>query len=145
MKRSLVLVAAMLLAASAMGQSGKENTFFSSAARYVSADLCKAQRQWLSALDSENDGVVEASIAHLTKMKLAVPDAECPKVAEKLRELSVEGRTTTIRCKANLAAMVFADAESFRMDNLDSYVEPEDLFAAVAARVQQILLASNDR
>lgn len=145
MKRSLVLAAAILLSASAMAQSSDPSLFFSSSARYESSDLCKAQRQWLFSLGSDNNGVVEATLAHLTKMKLAVPSVDCPKIEKKIRELAVEGRTQAIRCRANLAAMVFADPESYRMKDLDSYKMPEELFAAIAGRVQQMVVASNDR
>lgn len=145
MKARMLFAIALVLAAAAAAPAGENGgrKYFSSETRYQYTDIAKAERCFVRCLDSENDGVVESAIAHLAKMKLAVPSAHCLKAERRLEALAANGRTATIRYKAYLAASIFSDPGLFASERKGEYNDGDELLAAIAGRLEESLLTYN--
>jgi hypothetical protein len=147
MKKSLVvtLVAAALagtLSAAAQAQV-LEQPELSCPGKFAQADLSQIEKRYLPCLRSENDGVVESALGHVTQMKLCLPDVEFAQVQGMVIDLSVDGRTPAIRAKAQLASLVYRSPELFVAEHGREFQTMRELFTALAERVSKTLLAGN--
>jgi hypothetical protein len=143
----IVLIAAgfTLACAQAAGQAGGAISPFASIRSYEKADMMKLERYFMGSLDHPIDGVVESAIREVTRLKLVQPLCCSESIVEKLHELSIEGRTPAMRYKAALASIVFDNPSLFTREGFVEYANGEELFAAIAKRLEKDVLAEKTR
>jgi hypothetical protein len=107
-------------------------------------NLDKAQRNYLAALASSNDGVVQSAIANAAKLRLACPERDLRDLHAKISELALHGMTPAIRYKAYLASYVFDQPGFLSQERRTEYRDDKELFTAIASRLQKRLIGSND-
>ncbi len=142
------LVAAGLLLATlvspAAGQderwAGDQVRVFAALSSYQNADIQRLERNFLGSLNHPLDAVVESAIREITRLKLAQLCCQSDDILEKLRDLSVEGNIPAVRYKATLATMVFENPTMFTEEGAIDYVTGEEMFSAIAHRLEQQLL-----
>lgn len=117
-----------------------ERNVLSCAAMYQKAKLGSVEKSYVAALQSENDGVVESALAHVTRMKLCLPARDFPALEAVIADLVKSGRTPAIRYRAYLAALVFDGPELFKEEQATEFRTPEELYAAISHRLQASLL-----
>ena len=139
MKPAVLIAAALLMTATATSQ---EASYFSGYASHQQANLDQAVTRYLGCLGSENEGVVESGLAHLGRMKLYYLDRPFPEAEQALTALLTTGRTPEIRYRAYLVETLFASPSAFRTEASAEYRTPDELFTAIAARLQQTMLGS---
>lgn len=111
--------------------------------KYNPEILEKAEKNSLETMDSGFDSLVESAIFNMILFKAYVPNWEFDQILEKLNELSIEGKTASIRYKAQLASLfitypgLFADIESKGSKN------PAELFKVIANRIETNFYAVN--
>jgi hypothetical protein len=139
--KNMIVVAAMIIGVS--GAYAQDNGFFSTPARYQTADLGKAQQNYVVALKHYNEGLVEAGIAQVAMLGIMRPDCVCSKVRESLDELVASGSTTAIRYRAYLATMVLAHPSMFADEAHRTFENPDELFTEIGNRLNEQLIAGN--
>jgi hypothetical protein len=147
--KARVIVAAGLLATTAVsGAFGQEagprverERVFASLGSYQRVDMQRVEKYLLSALNHPCDAVVESAMGEATRLKVAQLCCTSEAIAERLAELIEEGGTPSVRYKAMLATMVFAQPEMLAVESTKDYADSEELFRAVAARLGDRLLA----
>ncbi len=82
--------------------------------RYTRIRMPVMVKNYLSCLDSDIPGVVEAALGHVTYIRIAWPGEDLRNVQQKLAELTTKGTTRVIRYKAFTALEVFGDPAAFR-------------------------------
>jgi hypothetical protein len=131
-----------------MGQSNRqgmlqEPPYFAEISSLSEDYLQKAVKNYALALTSANDGVVESSIAHLTFIRISLPQMDLKGIRATMVELAESGRTPVIRYKAYLATIVFESPVAFvRALNVES-AESDQFFSSIASQVQKTLLGQN--
>ncbi|MCX6141958.1 MAG: hypothetical protein NTZ35_01940 [Ignavibacteriales bacterium] len=92
-------------------------------------------RNYLRCLCSDNAGVIESALGHVTYMRIAYPNLDLTQIRKRVFALSMEGFTRSIRRKAFLALEVFADPSSFRNAIVSKRASGDGLFEAIARRM----------
>ncbi len=108
------------------------------------ADLEKISCRYAECLQTGNPGVIVSALGHAVRMKLFVPEVNCPGLHQQISSLAVFGRTPSIRYKAYLASLVFDSPQLFKEEGARQYKDTEDLFNAVAGRLQVALLGTQN-
>ncbi len=86
-------------------------------------------------LESDNPGVVESTLGHLLWMRATVSCVDITPLKPNVDQLSVNGKTASIRFRAYLTAIVMENPEAFRELVQQEFEGPQDLFASVAGYV----------
>lgn len=143
MKAIAMFAAAMvLMAAPAMqAQDRPENTYFSDMALYKTANIPAALKAFESCLTTENAGVQESAMAQLAMLKLRLPAVEADRITHRLEALSTEARAADVRYKAYITSQVYRSPELFANERNGKYNDGEELFNALATRLQSSLLS----
>lgn len=134
----IVLCAAALLVVTATGAG--QPAYFTSAVNHTEAKMRQAEPQYLASFGSDNQGVVESALAHAVWMKLCVPDREFISLRERVNSLAATEANPVIRTKAYLACLAFDKPELFEGVAEKSFEGGDELFAALNARLQYVLL-----
>ena len=146
-KRVAVTTMAMVLMAvmTAAAQPG----YFSTLETHQKADLEKISCRYAECLRTgnpgDNVGVIESALGHAVRMKLFIPEVKCPGLRQEISSLAVFGTTPSIRYKAYLASLVYDSPTLFKNEASRQYRDSEELFNAVAGRLQVALLSHPDR
>lgn len=144
---TFVGVLAVLLVLGARGQDNVTNSatlqVFSDLKSYEDCDMGRYESNYLGSLNySACNTIVESGLAQVAMIKLAQPNTELKKLKQQIDELVVNGATARIRYKAYLASIVFAQPEIFFTEKHGTYMNGEELFTALAERLQKELLAT---
>lgn len=140
--RTLAVVTILIgMAAPAAAQP----TYFSSKARHETADLDRAARRYIEAMAMRNEGVVESALAHAVVMKFCCPDHSFTGLQASINSLAVTSDSPSIRYRAYLAGLVFDSPELFAGEEQRNFEGTDELFQALAARVNIALLNHSDR
>ncbi len=144
MKAYTIAAGLILTAATAMSQQlTNERPYLSSTISYSKVQLQKAAKNFLASLNSNNEGVVESVIAQVAHMQSRITQEDLKAFETVVNELATTGRTPTIRYKAYLAGLVFANPRMFSQDTAREYASADEFFAALSLRVQKTLLGYN--
>jgi hypothetical protein len=150
MKTTTLVAAAILVATVVSGATSQETTrpdgripVFGKASSYKKADMQKLEKYYLVSLKHSVDPIVECTIGEVTRLKLAQMCCQSDEIQKQLNKLAHEGRSPAIRYKAMLACMVFEHPAFFTQESSSDYAYSEDLFGAVAHRLEKELLAVN--
>ena len=103
----------------------------------------KAKINFLSSLHSDVYGVVESSIFITMEMKERFPEFDYSNLVDKLNDLAIEGKTPTIRYKAQLASLYFDFPSMFTDVNFLDKENPDKYFKQISDRLEQQPVASN--
>ena len=97
-----------------------------------------------SSLTNDVAGVVEASIFNAVFLKKYYPEANLGQVITELNELSLNGKTASIRYKAHIAAMylVYGGDYNIELNLRDFKNNPESLFVKLSDELENRFLAS---
>lgn len=137
-RRAAVITMTMVMVAvmTAQAQPG----YFSTLEKHRLTNLEKVVCRYGEALRCKNAGVQESALSHLVRMKLFVPELQCPNIQQDIASLAINGVTPTIRYKAYLASLVFDMPQVFTAERLSNFEDPEHLFGNVATRLQVALI-----
>ena len=139
-----VAVTTMAMVLMAVMTASAQPGYFSSLEKHQQTDLQKVACRYTESLKSGNAGVIESALGHLIRMKLFVPEFQCPDLQEELSTLAAEGTTPSVRYKAYIASLVFDSPELFKAEGARQYANSTDLFSTVAARLQMALVSNTD-
>ncbi len=123
--------------------SATETPLFASVNSYVQANIPALEKYFLASLEYPSDGVVEAALREITRVKLAQPSVSSEPLEERFKELSLEGNTPAIRYKALLGLQVFENAELFLVLGNREYMTDDEMFTAISRQLERSLLAHN--
>lgn len=111
----------------------------------VYADVSKIVKQapanYLIALRSENQAVVESAIFYSVKFKLFYEDQDCETLRNELRDLSINGKSESIRLKAFLASYFLNSPELLAKIEKVNYKDSNAFFQMLADTLQEKILA----
>ena len=141
----IVLIAGATGSAQAQSAVRKDDcrAYLSTTSSYKQAYVDRAVKNYRGCLESPNAGVVESALAHVAKMKLILQVLDCKGLEKRIDFLTMHGQTPAIRYKAYLTRMVFDNPGMFLQDSQTEYKDSDELFGAVANRIQQTLLGYN--
>lgn len=134
MKTYAAVIATMVLAATVSAQTTSVK-YFADESRYSSPNALRAERGYTVCLGSENDGVVESALAHITMMKLMKTTDDNKAVRTKVTVLARTASSPELRYKAFLTKSVLENPEMFKSMATTAYASPDELFGAVASRM----------
>jgi len=107
----------------------------------VSKIVKQAPANYLVALRSENQAVVESAIFYSVKFKLFYEDQDCEALRNELKELSINGKSETIRLKAFLAGYFLNNPELLTKIEKVNYKDSNLFFQMLANTLQEKILA----
>jgi len=141
MKTNTILIAALMLTASVYAQGQK---YFSDFSSHQRADINKSVKCYLECLKSTNEGVVQSGLAHVGRLKLYFPEYRSDMLQKEIRSLSTGGATFNIRYRAYLLCSLFDNPALFAKESRQEFGDPDELFTALAGRLQQSLLGLSE-
>jgi PAB1-binding protein PBP1 len=107
----------------------------------VSKIVKQAPANYLVALHSENQAIVESAIFYSVKFKLFYEDQDCEALRNELKELSINGKSETIRLKAFLAGYFLNNPELLTKIEKVNYKDSNLFFQMLANTLQEKILA----
>jgi hypothetical protein len=146
---SMLLMAGLLLAggSGAMAQYANEE-----AGRYFAYPDCskiekieKVRKNYFWSLSSTNTGVVEGALAQIAYISLCMPSFCTEEMTAAVASLAATGNTPAIRYRAYLTGLVIENPRMFAVERDGRYESGEQLFSALATRLQATLLTYSDR
>lgn len=143
MKRrtSIAIALASLLALGARAQERTAPSVFAEFRSYQECNLARYEKNFVGSLEYPAHCIVEAGLAQVAMLKLAQPQTECKTLKRKVDELAIHGETPAIRYKAYLTSIIFEHPELFVYEKYGSYESGDQLFTALAQRMQKEALA----
>ena len=109
---------------------------------YKKEYLQRAEQNSLATMNGEMNALVESAIYNMILFKSYVPNWQFDEILEKLNELSIDGKTASIRYKAQLASIFITYPQLF-VDVKTSGENASDLFKVIANRIETNVLAAN--
>lgn len=97
----------------------------------------------LIALESDVNGLVESSIYQVIKLKQYFPSADYSEIENSIVNLTKEGKTSSIRVKANIALIYLNSFDLFSELELNNYDNPDEDFKQILNKVDFLTLANN--
>lgn len=88
-------------------------------------------KRYGESLKSDNQGVVEATLAHIIWMRVAATCMDVTPLQADVERLAVKGAPASLRFRAYLTAMVLEDPESYKALAQREFAGPNELFAGV--------------
>jgi hypothetical protein len=125
--KNVILLVGLMMISSCFGQ--------------VSRIVKQAPANYLVALRSENQAVVESAIFYSVKFKLFYGDQDCEALRNELKELSINGKSETIRLKAFLAGYFLNSPELLTKIEKVNYKDSNLFFQMLADTLQENILA----
>jgi hypothetical protein len=130
-------------APNALAQSGvRERSFFSDIVTIQRADYSKLEKRYAACLSSENDGVVEAALAHVAMFKLMYPVKNFGVLESAVKAVAAKNPSSEIRYKAYLVSSLFENPRQFASEACSNYYSPDELFGALASRVHEVVVSN---
>ena len=142
MKKNMWYVA--VLALLAVGYVNAQEPYFSDSKSYHQANLDKVSKHFLECLSSTNEGVLESALAHIGRMKLYRPEYRNNSLEAKVQLLAMEGPSSRIRYRAYLISNVLRNPSAFSIIAQTEFAGADELYTAIAGRLEQTLLGSAD-
>jgi hypothetical protein len=141
MKTYAAVIATMVLAATASAQTTSVK-YFADETLYSSPNVLRAERGYVVCLGSENDGVIESALAHITMMRLMNAIDDNKTLQTKVAVLARTASSAELRYKAFLTKSVLENPAMFKNLATTSYDTPDELFGAVASRMSEYYAAN---
>jgi hypothetical protein len=140
MKSHRFLAVALAFTVASSGQAQQQHTSSDSkvaeprASHHV-VTMAMIAQNYLSCLRSDNPGVVESALGHVTYLRIAYPNLDLREHEEVIFDLTKTGLNRTIRSKAFVALKVFADPSSFKSAIATRKDTGDGLFEDIAGRM----------
>jgi len=125
--KSMVVFLALVFSASVFANGPKKDEQF----------INKVKNSFLSTLNSNYNSIVESSIFITMDLKSRYPSEDYDELIDKLNELAVEGKTPTIRYKAQLASLYFNYQNLFADIKFTDKENPEQYFQQISEKLGQ--------
>lgn len=125
--KSMVVFLALVFSASVFANGPKKDE------QYIN----KVKSSYLKTLNSDYNSIVESSIFITMNVKNRYPSENYDELIEKLNELAVEGKTPTIRYKAQLASLYFNYQNLFDNIKFTDKEHPELYFQQISEKLGQ--------
>jgi hypothetical protein len=97
---------------------------------------------YLKALKSDNDGMVESAIFHSVKYKMYYPEQYTAKLEKEIEKLVEDGKTEAIRYKAFLANQFMQNSNLLSKIEKDNYKDKDEFFKLLGEELNDYFLAS---
>jgi hypothetical protein len=117
MKTQTILAIGLTIMAATTTRAQQNESFDTSARQQTTSHVFnfdKIRINYLKCLSSDNPGVVESALGHVTYTRIAFPKLDLSEIQERISDLSKQGTTPAIRSKALLALQVFSDPFSYQ-------------------------------
>jgi hypothetical protein len=124
---------------------GGAECVFAPLSSYLAADFRRVEKHFVWTLGCPVDKVLESVIGEVARLKLAQPGCCSEMIQERLADLAVNGNTPCVRYKAALTSLLFDMPEIFVYEGPVEYATGEELFSAIARRLEVQLLAEELR
>ncbi len=125
--KSMVVFLALVFSASVFANGPKKDE------QYIN----KVKSCYLKTLDSDYNSIVESSIFITMELKSKYPSENYDELIDRLNELAVEGKTPTIRYKAQLASLYFNYQNLFDDIKFTDKENPEQYFLKISEKLGQ--------
>ena len=125
--KSMVVFLALVFSASVFAQGPKKDE------QYIN----KVKSCFINTLNSDYNSIVESSIFITMDLKSRYPSENYDELIDKLNELAVEGKTPTIRYKAQLASLYFNYQNLFADIKFTDKENPEQYFQQISEKLGQ--------
>jgi len=125
--KSMVVFLALVFSASVFAQGPKKDE------QYIN----KVKSCFINTLNSDYNSIVESSIFITMDLKSRYPSENYDNLIDKLNELAVEGKTPTIRYKAQLASLYFNYQNLFADIKFTDKENPEQYFQQISEKLGQ--------
>jgi hypothetical protein len=107
----------------------------------VSQIIKKAPANYLVALRSDNQALIESAIFYSVKFKLFYADQDCEALQNELKDLSINGKSEAIRLKAFLASYFLDSPDLLKEIEKLNYKDDNAFFQMLADILQEKILA----
>lgn len=145
----LLAIVAATVATNAFSQTEvsvvKERPYFPDILTIQSADFGKLEKKYAACLASENDGVVESALAHIAMFKLMYPVKELATLKRAVEQVAARHDSKEIRYKAYLVSSLYENPKQFANEARTSYANPDELFGALASRMNQVIVSRMEK
>lgn len=144
----LVLVAGAFVLAVCGSAAGGEQAAATSLrtcapmASYRAFLLRGCEKYYVHSLRHPITGVVESALREFVLLRMTHPDESCAEIREALEELSSRSDAPAVRFKATLARMVDDNPRMFRAEAEREYFTDDEVFTAIARRLEMEYLAA---
>lgn len=101
-----------------------------------------APANYLQALKSNNDGVVESAIFHSVKYKIFYPDQNTTELEKEIENLVEKGKTEAIRYKAFLANQFIQNSKLMSNIEKEDYKDGSEFFKMLSQELNDHVLAT---
>lgn len=125
--KSMVVFLTLVFSASVFANGPKKDE------QYIN----KVKSCYLKTLDSDYNSIVESSIFITMELKSRYPSENYDELIDRLNELAVEGKTPTIRYKAQLASLYFNYQNLFADIKFTDKENPEQYFQQISEKLGQ--------
>lgn len=133
------MVAIAVMIAVQFGTAGEKGKKFATADEKVAF----ATKNLMKGLNSNNPGVVEASIRLTAQMKMIYPEANVAMLQDVLNAISTNHKSGCVRYQAYIASNICSDPAWFANDENVVTADQENFFRAASNRLQQRLYTTN--
>jgi hypothetical protein len=129
------------LSAGALAQ-GVATSYFSDEATIRSRTISQVEKQYTNCLRSDNGGVVESALAHLAMLMLVNPACELKTAMPQVDVVASRHPSQETRYKAYLVGTLLRNPGLFTAQGSTAYEGPDDLFAALAGRMHELIASA---
>ena len=139
-------VAAATFATNAFAQTdATERPYFPDIITIQKADYSKLEKKYAACLSSENEGVVESALAHIAMFKLMYPVKEFGILERAVKVVADQNPSPEIRYRAYLVSSLYENPKQFVNEARTSYSNPDELFDALASRMNQAIVSRMEK
>ncbi|MBI5215268.1 MAG: hypothetical protein HY960_05905 [Ignavibacteriae bacterium] len=140
MKKNITLATVLLLLF--IGSSSAQK-YFPDYSHFQKVNAERFTKVYLLSLQSENEGVVTSTLAHIGRIKLFFPEQEFPELEKKICELSSDSQSPNIRYRAFLICSVFNSPSIFESESRTEFEDSEALFSTLANTLRDTMFGTN--
>lgn len=137
--KTLILAACMAM----MMGAANAQTPADDAGKYRSADLNKAEKNYVACLRSGNEGAMESALGQIARMQLSVTDVRFSALTKEVAKLTADDQPERIRYKAYLVENLCGNPALFAAEGAKKYNDTDEMFSAIATRLQETYLTMN--
>lgn len=137
--RTIATVVFAVMIAVQFGAGGEKGKKFATADEKVAF----ATKNLMKGLNSNNPGVVEASIRLTAQMKMKYPDADVTTLQDVLNSIATTHKSGCVRYQAYIASNICSDPVWYSIDQNVVNADQENFFRVASNRLQQRLYSTN--
>ncbi|MDD8019324.1 MAG: hypothetical protein PHP42_13210 [Bacteroidota bacterium] len=100
-----------------------------------------AKKNWIAALQTENEGVIESVMRIVSKFKLQHPAVDVKELKEAFDIISLTNPSGAVRYKAYIASSICTDPEWYAQEQRVLTAVEENFFRVASTRLHQKLIS----